>query len=693
MRGFIRSAATAFILFIAGAASAAAADPPARVGRLSLIEGDVTFHDTAEREAAPAVLNWPVTGGAAFSTAPGARAEVRIGSTAIRLDGATALEFVQVDDRSIRLRLEHGAVALRVRNPEVAGELVLETRDARASFAEPGRYRVEAGRTPDTTAVTAFDGSAQVEADGMVIAVRPGRRVEVGLGGLGRVVEAFADGFDAWTLALDRRDDAVREAPRYVSPETTGYESLDEHGDWRQVPDYGPVWYPRAVPAGWAPYRTGRWAWIEPWGWTWVDEAPWGFAPFHYGRWALIGGFWGWVPGAFVARPVYAPALVGWVGRPGWSVGISIGSVPAVGWFPLAPREVFVPAYRCSTVYVRNVNVTHVTNVVNITSVPPRRYEHRHVERAVTVVPAVAVAGGQPVGRAAVHVRRPDLVADAGASSGPPANAGRPPRQFGAPRRDDGDRWTRRAQPVTAAPAQSTPQPQADRRPDAGRQAQREPERRRDDAERGPEQRVERARPAPTQQAAPAATPSAPPRSAPTQAAPAVTRPTPPVAAERAQPRGEPERRPEQRAERERQTPPRAAPPVVAPTPRATADRDPRRAEPFRRPEQRVEPQRPTTTPAAPVVTAPSGQPRATAPQAPRERFERREDPRPAPRASAPVPPPAAVMRAPAPMQPSAPQVRTPAPPQPIGPAQPVPRPDTNRGQPREARQGERRGG
>ena len=479
MRGLVRSVATALVLYMAGA-TGALADPPARVGRLSLIEGDVTFHDTATREAGPATLNWPVTSGAALSTAPDARAEVRIGSTAIRLDGATALEFVQLDDQSIRLRVEYGAVAVRVRSREVADELVLETRDARVSLSEAGSYRIEAGRAPDTTAVTAFQGAAHVDADGIAVAVKPGRRAEVGSGGRARVVEASADAFDAWTLSRDRADE-VAQTTRYVSPETTGYESLDAHGDWREATGYGPVWYPRAVPAGWAPYRAGRWAWVEPWGWTWIDEAPWGFAPFHYGRWALIGGHWGWVPGAVVARPVYAPALVGWVGRPGWSVTIAVGSVAAVGWFPLAPREVFVPAYRCSTAYVRNVNVTHVTNVVNITNVTPTRYAHRHVERAVTVVPAAAVSGGAPVGRSAVRVRHADLVADAGGTNAPPANAGRPPRQFGNPRRDEDGRWSRGAQAVPAANAPAPP-------------LAIERDRRRDE----PDRRDERERPVPT---------------------------------------------------------------------------------------------------------------------------------------------------------------------------------------------------
>ncbi len=653
MRGFIRPLVAAFILFMAGAASSALADPPARVGRLSLIEGDVTFHDTAARESSPATLNWPVTAGAALTAAPAARAEVRIGSTAIRLDGATALEFTEVDDQAIRLRLEYGAVAVRVRSREVAGELVLETQDARVGLSEAGRYRVEAGRAPDTTAITVFEGAAHVDANGIAIAVQPGRRAEVG-GGRARVVEAFTDEFDGWTLARDRRDDVAREAPRYVSPETTGYESLDGYGEWRATPEYGAVWYPRAVPVGWAPYRAGRWAWVEPWGWTWIDEAPWGFAPFHYGRWALIGGVWAWVPGAFVARPVYAPALVGWIGRPGWSVSVTIGSVPAVGWFPLAPREVFVPAYRASTVYVRNVNVAHVTNVtniVNVTNVTQTHYAYRQVDRAVTVVPAAAVSGGQPVGRSALHVRHADLVADTNAANAPPANAARPPRLFGNSRRDDDGRWTRGPQPVAAPTANAPAAPVASQPRTGG-----EPERR-------PEPRVDRnQRPVPSQPAPAVASPvrpSAVERERPgrTQVAPAVASPVPPAAVERERRRDQSERRPEPRVERDRRAPTQVAPAVASPPP--------------------------------PVATAPA-QPRVAAPPAPRERADRHDERRPMPpaaatRAPAPMPAPPAVARAPAP----APSVAVP---QPTG-EQRGPRSEGNRGREREARQGERRGG
>jgi hypothetical protein len=198
------------------------------------------------------------------------------------------------------------------------------------------------------------------------------------------------DAFARWNSERDRADDRSV-ATRYVSPEMTGVEDLDRHGRWEQHAEYGSLWIPRTVAPGWVPYSTGRWAWVQPWGWTWVDDAPWGFAPFHYGRWVNVRNTWCWAPGSYVRRPVYAPALVAWVGGPRLSVSVNIGHGPrrgpAVGWLPLAPREVYVPGYRVSPRYVRNVNVTHVRNITNVTTivnnpqaaVGQRDYRHRTV--------------------------------------------------------------------------------------------------------------------------------------------------------------------------------------------------------------------------------------------------------------------------------------------------------------------------
>ena len=106
-----------------------------------------------------------------------------------------------------------------------------------------------------------------------------------------------------------------------------------------------------------APYRDGNWMWQEPWGWTWVDEAAWGFAPSHYGRWVNWHGRWGWVPGPREVHPVWAPALVAWVGGSNFNVRVTSGSVPAVGWYPLSPWDRYEPWYRTNATYVNRINV------------------------------------------------------------------------------------------------------------------------------------------------------------------------------------------------------------------------------------------------------------------------------------------------------------------------------------------------
>jgi hypothetical protein len=173
---------------------------------------------------------------------------------------------------------------------------------------------------------------------------------------------------------------------------------------------------------------------VRPWGWTWVDDAPWGFAPFHYGRWVYRRDVWCWVPGTYVARPVYAPALVGWIGGPSVSVSITVGG-PPVGWVPLAPREVYVPPYRFSQRYVREVNVTNVTNVTNITTIVNNRngeadrrdFANRKFPNAVTFVPQEVMLRRQPVAPSAERLRNDPHVRSLVADAAPPPTVTAPP--------------------------------------------------------------------------------------------------------------------------------------------------------------------------------------------------------------------------------------------------------------------------
>lgn len=324
---------------------AAAHAGPQRAGRLSDFQGRVWLFDTEQGQWSEALRNRALTGGDRLSTERGAQAEVRVGSTEWRLGASTELEIVRLDEGRMSFHLHRGSVAVRVRSREIAEELELLTAEARLRPERAGAYRVD--REDDTTWATAWRGALQVQTADQAFELQAGRRVELAPQGRdrGTLVNWSApvqDRFAEAVQADEQRDDRSASL-RYVSPEMTGAEDLDRHGRWERHPEYGMVWSPLVVSAGWAPFKHGRWIWHARWGWTWVDQAPWGFAPFHYGRWVLWGSRWVWTPGAWVARPVFAPALVTFSG-PSVGVSVVIGpSRPPVAWVPLAPREPYRP--------------------------------------------------------------------------------------------------------------------------------------------------------------------------------------------------------------------------------------------------------------------------------------------------------------------------------------------------------------
>ncbi len=337
------------------------ADPPSRAGRVSLIEGSVMFYDEQGgwRDAS---INYPVTSQNSFATRGRSRTEVRVGSTALRLADDSQLDLLGVTDNLIDARLEQGSLNLRVRSLNPGDTVRIATTHSQTIIRAPGRYRIDADN--QATRVTVLQGAAGVAAaGGPEAALYAGTSTVVGFENqFNRPLEtAQSDAFDDWARERDYRFERARSA-QYVSPEMTGYEDLDNHGAWRSDASYGNVWVPTAVASGWAPYQDGRWVNVQPWGWTWVDNAPWGFAPFHYGRWVQVNGFWAWAPGRYHARPVYAPALVAFVGEPGWNVSFAFGTAPAIGWFPLGWGEAYQPYYHCSSQYGRNLNTHYVNN-------------------------------------------------------------------------------------------------------------------------------------------------------------------------------------------------------------------------------------------------------------------------------------------------------------------------------------------
>jgi len=388
-------------------------DPPTRVGRLAYARGSVSFQPSGTDEWVTATINRPVTVGDRIWSDNDARAELQLDSSLLRLSHNTGLSFLNLNDDTTQIELSAGTLLIRVRRLDENETYEIDAPNLAFSIVRPGLYRITVDEAGDSTAVSVRSGAGQVTGGGAAYNINArDSYVFSGTGQLYATREDLGeDEFESWATTRDRRRETSRSA-HYVSTDVVGYEDLDDHGDWRRTPDYGNVWFPRVSNSDWAPYHNGHWCYIEPWGYTWVDDEPWGFAPFHYGRWVNYQGAWGWVPAppraesAARARPVYAPALVAWVGD---------SSGATVTWFPLGPREVYVPSYPVSRNYVNNVNVSNTTvsttvvnNYYNTTVVNKTTtnvtYVNRSVPGAVAATTPQAFTTAQPITKNAVKV-------------------------------------------------------------------------------------------------------------------------------------------------------------------------------------------------------------------------------------------------------------------------------------------------
>lgn len=352
------------ILAISGLAIAQdqSSDPPSRVARLQFIEGQVSLQPGGVDDWVDASLNRPLTTADRIWTDRDSRAELSMASAALRMGSETSVSLTNLDDGTAQIELDQGTLSLSVRYLNEGDIVEVDTPNFAYTVTAPGEYRFDVIPEQDQSWITVRHGDGEASGDGENPAVRVhgGERFSFSSGQSLHYANSRAPGrddFDHWCEAREQQDSSSQSAS-YVAAGTVGYEDLDANGNWEPTPVYGTVWYPR-VHEGWAPYSEGHWAWVEPWGWTWVDDAPWGFAPFHYGRWVQVRDRWGWVPGPVGVRPVYAPALVAWVGGPSFGVSIGIGGGGGVGWFPLGWHDPYLPSYRVSPDYARRVNISN----------------------------------------------------------------------------------------------------------------------------------------------------------------------------------------------------------------------------------------------------------------------------------------------------------------------------------------------
>ncbi len=131
-----------------GASAQTASDPPGRVARVNYLEGTGAMQAAGVDAWTDDVLNRPLTGGDRLWIDDSSRAEMHIGSTALRLGSRTAVRVVVVDDHHVRLSMTAGSMSVHIRALDADDHFDVETPAGLVSLQQPGGYRVDAWTIP-----------------------------------------------------------------------------------------------------------------------------------------------------------------------------------------------------------------------------------------------------------------------------------------------------------------------------------------------------------------------------------------------------------------------------------------------------------------------------------------------------------------------------------------------------------------
>jgi len=437
--------------------------------RLDRVDGSVGIaraeDEDKELDWTEASVNTPITVGDRIYARDYANASIALtGHNYVRLNPATSLDVLALDDRRTQFALRSGSALFDVGALDADDLYEVATPCGAVDFKEPGLYQV--GMDGGNAIISVLNGLAQVVGQDGSGYISKGQVFTLE----GATAQALAS-----TLAADTAGEIVDDYYRYRYPkvyngryrsydaylaEPSYYDSyrssvsyqylpvdipglydLDDYGDWVEVNDYGYCWAPR-VSAGWAPFRSGYWDLDDRWGPSWVSSESWGWAPYHYGRWTFVNQRWFWVPTDVRTRVVYYPAPVAF-----------IPFADQIAWVPLGPGEVYVPRYydNYRPQYLASAEVVRLVTVQNT-------FVNFNAPGALTVVPVrsftrvIDPSGISPVD--AVVVGKSRAVIDPFSVAGV--------REL-ATRHDDGRRrikFDRREQEVlgTAVVASATPQ-------------------------------------------------------------------------------------------------------------------------------------------------------------------------------------------------------------------------------------------
>jgi hypothetical protein len=302
----------------AGAVVAAQGPAAQSAARVSYLDGSVSVLPPGANQWDKAFTDRPLGTGDRLWSDADSRAEVDLGGVLLRLSSHSEISMLDLSAQGLQLGIGVGAIDIALHYADSGRSFEIDTPEVALTLQSDGDYRINVDLDGATTVLVRSGATHLTNRSGEGITLRDGQGAAFAVDGTFDVADAHSvDAFDRWCSQRDaqwQRLQQVAQGSNAPAPEAAqdlpGAQQLNDAGQWSNQPDYGNVWFPAQVAAGWAPFHNGHWAHVAPWGWMWMERASWGFAPFHYGHWVNFSGRWGWVPPPSHTPPTFAPAQI-----------------------------------------------------------------------------------------------------------------------------------------------------------------------------------------------------------------------------------------------------------------------------------------------------------------------------------------------------------------------------------------------
>ena len=133
---------------------------------MNYTQGSVTFQPGGEGDWLTVVPNRPLTSGDNLWTDIDSRAELHIGSTAVRMAPQTSVTLLDLDDQTTQLRLSEGSVIIRLRHLDDGDLVEVDTPNLAFDLQRNGEYRIDVDSAGNVTNVGVWSGRGEVTGGG-----------------------------------------------------------------------------------------------------------------------------------------------------------------------------------------------------------------------------------------------------------------------------------------------------------------------------------------------------------------------------------------------------------------------------------------------------------------------------------------------------------------------------------------------